>query len=315
MNILVDILILAIAGVTIFLAGKRGFIRTAVTAASSLIALAVVICFTGLLSGILAATPLADAVHSGTSAFVEKLAENESIADLAQDSEGPLLTALDKVGVDTEAFSAWTTELTAESDTALREEIVDYVAEPVTALLGGYTGEKLVLATRLMTVLGFAIMFNAVVLVTTAIMQAHGHATRPVINMLIGGVLKLAAVFILTGNPNIGIVGTPVGTLLCYLAISVLNIYSIRTLLDHPPAILKNLVRTFLAALIMGIFVFAVFTGLKTIGITSRLILCGAPIVVGVVVYCFAVLKLKAITREDCLLLPKGEKIAKLLRL
>ena len=134
MNILVDILILAIAGVTIFLAGKRGFIKTAVTAASSLIA-SVVICFTGLLSGILAATPLADAVHSGTSAFVEKLAENESIADLAQDSEGPLLTALDKVGVDTEAFSAWTTELTAESDTALREEIANYVAEPVTALV------------------------------------------------------------------------------------------------------------------------------------------------------------------------------------
>ena len=189
------------------------------------------------------------------------------------------------------------------------------LAQPVTALLGGYTGDNLVLATKLMTILGFSIMFNAVVLVTTAIMQAHGHATRPVINMLIGGVLKLAAVFMLTGNPNIGIVGTPVGTLLCYLAISVLNIYSIRTLLDHPPAILKNLVRTFLAALIMGIFVFASFTGLKTIGITSRLILCGAPIAVGVLAYAIAAVKIKVVTREDCLLLPKGEKIAKLLKL
>ena len=189
------------------------------------------------------------------------------------------------------------------------------LAQPVTALLGGYTGDNLVLATKLMTILGFSIMFNAVVLVTTAIMQAHGHATRPVINMLIGGVLKLAAVFMLTGNPHIGIVGTPVGTLLCYLAISVLNIYSIRTLLDHPPAILKNLVRTFLAALIMGVFVFAAFTGLKTIGITSRLILCGAPIAVGVLAYAIAAVKIKVVTREDCLLLPKGEKIAKLLKL
>ena len=189
------------------------------------------------------------------------------------------------------------------------------LAQPVTALLGGYTGDNLVLATKLMTILGFSIMFNAVVLVTTAIMQAHGHATRPVINMLIGGVLKLAAVFMLTGNPNVGIVGTPVGTLLCYLAISVLNIYSIRTLLDHPPAILKNLIRTFLAALIMGVFVFAAFTGLKTIGITSRLILCGAPIAVGVLAYAIAAVKIKVVTREDCLLLPKGEKIAKLLKL
>ena len=189
------------------------------------------------------------------------------------------------------------------------------LAQPVTALLGGYTGDNLVLATKLMTILGFSIMFNAVVLVTTAIMQAHGHATRPVINMLIGGVLKLAAVFLLTGNPNIGIVGTPVGTLLCYLAIAVLNICSIRSLLEHPPAILKNLIRTFLAALIMGIFVFAAFTGLKMAGITSRLILCGLPIAVGVVAYCIAAVKIKVVTREDCLLLPKGEKIAKLLKL
>ena len=189
------------------------------------------------------------------------------------------------------------------------------LAQPVTALLGGYTGDNLILATKLMTILGFSIMFNAVVLVTTAIMQAHGHATRPVINMLIGGVLKLAAVFILTGNPNIGIVGTPVGTLMCYLAISVLNIYSIRSLLEHPPAILKNLIRTFLAALIMGIFVFAAFTALKMTGITSRLLLCGIPIALGVLAYAIAAVKIKVVTREDCLLLPKGEKIAKLLKL
>ena len=189
------------------------------------------------------------------------------------------------------------------------------LAEPVTALLGGYTGENLVLATRLMTVLGFSIMFNAVVLVTTAIMQAHGHAGRPVINMLIGGILKLAAVFLLTGNPDIGIVGTPIGTLLCYLAICVLNIYSIRSLLEHPPAIVKNLLRPFLSAVIMGIFVYGCFMGLKALGITSRLILCGAPIAVGVVAYVLAAVKIKVVTREDCLLLPKGEKIARLLKL
>ncbi len=189
------------------------------------------------------------------------------------------------------------------------------MAEPVTALLGGYEGANLALATKLMAVLGFSIMFNAVVLVTTAIMQAHGHAGRPVINMLIGGVLKLAAVFFLTGNPSIGILGTPIGTLLCYLAICVLNLYSIRTLLPHPPAIVKNLVRPFLAAAIMGIFVSGSLYGLKALGIGSRLILCGGPIAVGVLVYLVAAVKIKVITREDCLLLPKGAKIAKLLKL
>ena len=189
------------------------------------------------------------------------------------------------------------------------------LAEPVTALLGGYTGEKLALATQLMTVLGISIMFNAVVLVTTAIMQAHGHVNRPVVNMFIGGLLKLAAVYILTGNPHIGILGTPLGTLLCYLVITVLNILSIRSLIPEAPALVKNLARPFLAAAFMGLLTWLSWYGLKFLGIGSRLILCGAPIMVGVVVYCLAAVKLKVVTREDCLLLPKGEKIAKLLKL
>ena len=189
------------------------------------------------------------------------------------------------------------------------------LAEPVTALLGGYTGEKLALASTLMTILGISIMFNAVVLVTTAIMQAHGHAGRPVINMLIGGLIKLAAVYILTGNPNIGIVGTPIGTLLCYLSICVLNLMSIKQLLPQAPKLVSNLLRPFLAAAIMGVITYGAWFGLKYIGIDSRLILCGAPIMVGVVVYALSAVKLKVITREDCLLLPKGAKIAKLLHL
>lgn len=189
------------------------------------------------------------------------------------------------------------------------------LAEPVTSLLGGYTGANLVLATKLMSILGISILFNAVVLMTTAIMQAHGYAGRPVINMLIGGLMKLAAVFLLTGNPNIGIVGTPVGTLLCYLVICVLNLYSIRSLLEHPPAIVKNLLRSFLSAGIMAAVVLVFFLGLKALGITNRLILCAIPIAVGVLVYALAAVKLRAITREDCLLLPKGQKIAKLLKL
>ena len=40
-----------------------------------------------------------------------------------------------------------------------------------------------------------------------------------------------------------------------------------------------------------------------------------AAIAVGVMVYVLAAVKIKVITREDCLLLPKGEKIAKLLKL
>ena len=47
----------------------------------------------------------------------------------------------------------------------------------------------------------------------------------------------------------------------------------------------------------------------------SRVLLCGIPVAVGVAVYAVCIVVFKSIRREDCLLLPKGEKIAKLFRL
>ena len=189
------------------------------------------------------------------------------------------------------------------------------LAEPVTALLGGYSGEKLVLATSLMRILSVCIMFNATVLLTNAMMQAHGHVVLPVVNMFVGGILKLVAIFILTGNPHIGIMGTPIGSFICYVSITVLNLISVRKVLKNPPAVLKHMLRGFLSAIIMGLCAFGGWYGLKALGITSNLILCALPILVGVAVYLVSAVTLKAITREDCLLLPKGEKIAKLLHL
>lgn len=189
------------------------------------------------------------------------------------------------------------------------------LAEPVMGLLGRYSGDRLVLGGRMMIALGLCVMFNAIVLMTTAMMQAHGHVTRPVINMFIGGILKLAAVYILTGNPAIGILGTPIGTLMCYFTISILNVVSLRSLVEDPPAILKNMVRPFLASCIMGVFAWLAWFAISGIGITSRMLLCVPPVGVGVIVYLLAAVKLKVITREDCLLLPKGQKIAKLLKL
>ena len=191
------------------------------------------------------------------------------------------------------------------------------LSEPVTALLGGYTGEDLVLSSRLMSVLGLCVFFNSIMLVTNTIMQAHGHASTPVVNMFIGGGVAVATVFILTGNPAIGIVGAPIGTLLCNICVTALNLFSMRRVIQDPPAVVRHVLRSVLAATIMGIAVFAVWQGMLALlgeGI-SRIVSCGVPIAAGVAVYAVAAVKLKAITREDCLLLPKGEKIAKLLHL
>ena len=186
------------------------------------------------------------------------------------------------------------------------------LAGPVMGLLGGYQGQPLTLAAQLMRIMGVCIIFNSVVLLTNAIMQAHGHANLPVVNMFIGGILKLIAVFVLTANPHIAILGTPIGSLLCYVSITALNLITMRKCIPHCPAILKHMARAALAAALMGAVVYGAYRFLPT---DSRVLQCAIPVLAGVVVYAFAAIKLKAITREDCLLLPKGDQLAKLLKL
>ena len=191
------------------------------------------------------------------------------------------------------------------------------LARPVMSLLGGYTGLKLDLAALLMGLLGISVFFYAIIQYTNALLQAHGYAHVPVINMLLCGVLKLVAVYVLVGNPALGIVGAPIGTMLCYLMIAVLNLLAIGKLVPQNPKLLRNLLRSVLPAAIMGAVVFGIYWALQQVlGVDgSRVLLCGVPIIVGVVVYFVAVVVFKAITREDCQLLPKGDKIAKLLHL
>ena len=193
------------------------------------------------------------------------------------------------------------------------------VARPVMALLGGYVGMDLDLAEVLMRVLSLCIIFNSFVLLTNSIMQAHGHANIPVINMFVGGALKLSVVWLLTSNPDIAIRGVPVASVACYVAISALNLFSMNRCIQDPPHMLRNMVRPLLSGLLMAVAVFGVYLGLgQVFSLDSgfgKLMLVGVPVLAGVVVYVICVIKFKAITREDCLLLPKGEKIAKLLRL
>lgn len=191
------------------------------------------------------------------------------------------------------------------------------LARPVMALLGDYSGQRLDLAANLMAVLGVSIFLYAIIQYTNSLLQAHGYAHVPVINMLLAGVAKLAAVYVLVGNPAIGILGAPIGAALCYGAIAVMNLIAIMKLVPQKPRLVRNLLRPVLPAAVMGVAVYATYQGLiRLLGSDGgRVLLCGLPIVAGVIVYCVAVVFCKSITREDCLLLPKGEKIAKFLKL
>ena len=190
------------------------------------------------------------------------------------------------------------------------------LAAPIMALLGGYSGENLELAGTLLAVLGVNAFFYGVIQYTNVVLQSHGYAHIPVINTLVCGGVRLAVVYVLVGNPQIGIVGAPVGMLLCYAAIGLMNLIAIAKVVPHKPKILQNLLRPALPAILMGVSVWGVHHLLSRLPFgSSRVISCGVPVAVGVAVYLVFVVLFKAIRKEDCLLLPKGEKISRILHL
>ena len=187
---------------------------------------------------------------------------------------------------------------------------------PILQLLGGsgYTGETLKTGSVLLSILGVAVILNSFVLVVNAIMQAHGYVYLPVINMLIGGIVKIIVNFFLIGIPSINVVGAPIGTLACYLTITALNIFTMHRVLKKPPRLVSNLFKPLMASLLMGAAAWVSNSLLLKTGLSAS-ICCLAAIAVAGIVYIILVYAMRIITLDDCRLLPKGDKIAKILRI
>ena len=189
------------------------------------------------------------------------------------------------------------------------------MAEPVIRLLcSTYTEDKIQLAATMLAILGLTVIFNSLVLLLNAIMQAHGDVVTPVVNMLIGGIIKIIVNYILVGQPNLNIVGAPIGTFICYISITALDLIAMKRHISARPAIFKNIIRPGLASAIMGAATFMVYRVLSN-AISSWKLACLLSLAFAVVLYAVLAVFLRCLTYEDCMLLPKGEKIAKILRI
>ena len=191
------------------------------------------------------------------------------------------------------------------------------LSKPIMGLLGHYSGVQLDFAATLLSLLGVSVFMRAVVLFTNSLMQANGHANIPVINMLATGVVRMILVYFLTGNPSIGLIAVPVLTALGNLATAVLNLVCLHKVSPQKCAIAPNLLRPLLPASLMGAAAFGCWQLIVYVlgADCSYIIQVGGPMAVAGVVYLISAVWLKSFTKEDCLLLPKGEKIAKLLHL
>ncbi|MCD8004260.1 MAG: polysaccharide biosynthesis protein [Oscillospiraceae bacterium] len=168
-------------------------------------------------------------------------------------------------------------------------------------------------AGPLLSILGLASIFVSLQLLCNSILQANGLVNLPILAVLAGGVVKLVVNYILVGNPSVRINGAPVGSLCCFIVVAGLEIFFIRRTVPHPPRFLRAFVKPFVASALMATAAWA-SNGLLSRVLPNSLAVLGA-IGIGVVVYLILVLVLHVISKDDLSLMPKGEKIAKILRI
>ena len=138
------------------------------------------------------------------------------------------------------------------------------------------------------------------------------------ITMIVGGLVKILVNWFLVAQRQINIYGAPIGTLVSYITMTVLNFVFMCAVLDERPHLLRIFARPLISSLAMGASAWAVY------GLVSHFIGSGwkktaasmlLAVIVAVVVYVVSVVVLRAVTSEDMKLIPGGEKIAKLLHI
>lgn len=180
------------------------------------------------------------------------------------------------------------------------------LAYPILTLLYFREPEGVAVATPLLTILGFAVVFVCLATLTNAMLQAVGLVNAPVFTMLVGGAVKLITNYILIGL--IGIQGAPVGTFLCYGTITVLNLVILLKNVSVASSFVKIFLKPALAAAGMAVSALAVYNLCVRLFGNSISTLCA--IAVGGLIYLALLLTIKGLSPEDVELLPKGKKIA-----
>ena len=184
---------------------------------------------------------------------------------------------------------------------------ISVLSKPILSILYSSQADVAV-AAPVLTVLGVASFFLCASSLTSTSMQALGHATVPLITMIVGAVVKVVANYILIAIPGIELSGAAVGTVLCYVIITILNMIYLGRLVGFKPKFGETYLRPLISCAVMGAVAFVVYK--LALPFAGNLISVAVSIMLAVVVYFAAMFLFGGITRDDILGLPKGEKIA-----
>ena len=171
----------------------------------------------------------------------------------------------------------------------------------------------------LLRMMGVASFFVCIVLMENAILQASGREKLTMVTLITGGLVKIVINWFLVAQRPINIYGAPVGTLVSYFAMALLDFVFLCRALDHRPRLLRIFAGPVVSSALMGAAAWGVY-GLAARFLPphsrfSTLLAMAVAIVAAVLVYAAAAIVSRSITKEDMKLIPGGEKLAKILHM
>lgn len=171
---------------------------------------------------------------------------------------------------------------------------------PIIALIYPTTGDIAINGTSIiLKILSISVVPLVLITVMTSILQAMGNEKTPVINLLIGAVLKIIITIVLTRFPSINIYGAAIGSVLGYILTFILDIISMKKLFNFKFE--KNILSIIISSILMGILA-AVLNGVlnSLVGPKISTILV---IIISTIFYFILLLIFKTLTKEDIELL------------
>ena len=166
----------------------------------------------------------------------------------------------------------------------------------------------------LLRIMGVASFFVCIVLMENAILQASGHEKLTMVTLICGGLVKIVVNWFLVAQRPINIYGAPVGTLVSYLAMAIMNYLFMCRFLDRRPRLLRVFSGPLLSCVFMALTAWAVYglcgRPLLHHGRFGMLVAMAAAICAAAIVYALVAVATRAITKDDLSLIPGGEKIA-----
>ena len=181
-------------------------------------------------------------------------------------------------------------------------------AQPILNLLYPNANE----GALLLQIISVSVIFSILDQTINGALQGFGKVMIPAIALGIGVLIKLILNLVLLPIPALNVYGAAIGSVACQgiAFIIVFNVLKRYVKLDLP--LRKFVLKPILATGIMGVCSYTLFLILDGINLGNKATIIS--ILFAVIIYILSVIVLKIYNKEDILMLPKGEKIYKILQ-